>query len=94
MTVRAGFNVTRSLAVYGLAGLAGERVRRDFASGTNDIASAPTLRTNQSFDSFTYGAGARLFLSDHVGVRAEYRRVDESDGYKPQRLLAGVMFRV
>ncbi len=93
-TARAGVNVTPSLALYGLAGLAGERVRRDFDSGTNDIAFASTLRTDQSFDSFTYGAGARLFLTDHVGVRAEYRRVDENDGYKPQRLLAGVMFRL
>ena len=70
VTARAGVNVTRSLALYGLAGLAGERVRRDFDSGINDIALAPTLSTNQSFDGFTYGAGARLFVSDHFGVRA------------------------
>lgn len=92
-TARAGVNVTRSVAVYGLAGLGGERVRRDFDSGNNGVAFASTVRTYQNFDSFTCGVGVRLFLSDHIGVRAEYRRVDENGGYKPQRLSTGIMFR-
>lgn len=94
VTARAGINLSRSIALYGLAGVGGERVRRDFEPGDAGLGNTTTLRRNQSFDSFTYGAGARIFLSDRVGLRAEYRRIDADDGYKPQRLMAGLMFRL
>lgn len=92
VTGRLGVNLSRSAAVYGLAGFWGERVRVDLDTAIEDLDSAE-LRTKRSYKGAVFGGGARFLLSDHVGARVEYRRTETDDGYDPQQLMGGLVYR-
>lgn len=95
VTGRFGVNLSRSAAVYALAGAGGERVRINTASSVDFGFGSGTveLRTRRSYEGAVFGGGARLFLSDRVGLRVEYSRMETDDGYDPQRLSAGLLYR-
>lgn len=95
VTGRLGVNLTRSAAVYALAGVGAERVRIEEASG---LADAPDLdsavrTTRRTLDAAVFGAGARLFVTERFGARLEYRRSETDDGYDPQQVMAGLLYR-
>lgn len=94
VTGRLGVNLSRSAAIYGLAGVGGERVRVAVSSDIDGSDDAVELRTKRSYEGPVFGGGARLFLSDRIGARLEYRRIETDDGYDPERLTAGLVFRL
>lgn len=91
-TGRVGFDLSRSVSLYGLAGIGGERVRIETRTDLNEFG-ASALRIRRSYEGVTFGGGARLFLSDRIGARLEYRRTETDDGYDPERVTAGLLYR-
>lgn len=97
VTGRLGFDLTRSVAVYALAGAGAERVRIELGGATEPVDGSPVqdsvLIARRSFDAAVFGAGARWFVTERLGARLEYRRSETDDGYDPQQLMAGLLYR-
>jgi len=68
LTVRAGFVPVRSVMVYASGGYGGNRYR---LSGTANVADA-----HEWGSSFIVGGGAEFRASDRIGVRLDFKHVD------------------